>query len=117
MSTGDAIKGALGIEKAKRKLAARLGVDVYSRNQDLQQELDRVASAMAGGGLALDVGTTPIGMSLTVIGVNQTVESLINDSSADDLRKWNEQKLSVLGADRDLIRHVVPDFRSLSSQA
>ena len=106
-STGDAIKGVLGIEKAKRKLAARLGVDIYSRNPDLQQELDRVASAMAGGGLALDVGTIPIGgavgMSLTAIGVNQTVESLINDSSADDLRKWNEQKLSALGADRDLI--------------
>jgi hypothetical protein len=108
VSTGDAIKGALGIEKAKRKLAARLGVDVYSRNQDLQQELDRVASAMAGGGLALDVGTMPIGgavgTSLTVIGVNQTVEGLINDSSAGDLRKWNEQKLSELGADRDLVR-------------
>ena len=108
VSTGDAIKGVLGIEKAKGKLAARLGVDVYSRNPDLQQELDRVASAMAGGGLALDVGTMPIGgavgMSLTAIGVNQTVESLINDSSPDDLRKWNEQKLSALGADRDLIR-------------
>ncbi|MBV8276405.1 MAG: hypothetical protein JO170_14255, partial [Verrucomicrobia bacterium] len=31
-STGEAIKGVLGVEKAKRELAARLGVDVYSRN-------------------------------------------------------------------------------------
>jgi hypothetical protein len=107
-STGEAIKGVLGVEKAKRELAARLGVDVYSRNQVLQQELDRVASAMAGGGLALNIGTMPIGgpigMGLTVVGVDQTVQSLINNSSPDDLRKWNEQKLSALGASSDLIR-------------
>jgi hypothetical protein len=107
-STGEAIKGVLGVEKAKRELAARLGVDVYSRNQVLQQELDRVASAMAGGGLALNIGTMPIGgpigMGLTVVGVDQTVQSLINNSSPDDLRKWNEQKLSALGANSDLIR-------------
>ena len=107
-STGEAIKGVLGVEKAKRELAARLGVDVYSRNQVLQQELDRVASAMAGGGLALNIGTMPIGgpvgMGLTVVGVDQTVQSLINNSSPDDLRKWNEQKLSALGASSDLTR-------------
>ena len=107
-STGEAIKGVLGVEKAKRELAARLGVDVYSRNQVLQQELDRVSSAMAGGGLALNIGTMPIGgpvgMGLTVVGVDQTVQSLINNSSPDDLRKWNEQKLSALGASSDLTR-------------
>jgi hypothetical protein len=88
-------------------LATRLGVDVYSRNLALQQELNRVASAMAGGGLALDVGTMPIGgaagMGLTIIGVDQTVESLINDSSPDDLRNWADQRLSALGANRDTI--------------
>lgn len=107
-STGEAIKGFLGVEKAKRELAVRLGVDVYSRNQVLQQDLDRVASAMAGGGLAINIGTMPIGgpvgIGLTVVGVDQTVQSLINSSSPDDLRKWNEQKLSALGADPDLIR-------------
>jgi hypothetical protein len=106
-STGETIKGFLGVEQAKRELALRLGVDVYSRNQVLQQELDRVASAMAGGGLALNIGTMPIGgavgIGLTVVGVDQTVQSLINNSSADDLRKWNEQKLSALGANSDLM--------------
>jgi hypothetical protein len=43
-------------------------------------------------------------MGLTVVGVDQTVQSLINNSSPDDLRKWNEQKLSALGASSDLIR-------------
>ena len=104
-SAGEAVKGFLGIDEQKRKLAARLGVDVYSRNQALQKELDRVASAMAGGGLALNIGTMPIGgavgIGLTAIGIEQTVDSLINESSPDDLRKWNEENLARLGAKPD----------------
>jgi hypothetical protein len=105
-SAGEAVKGFLGVDEEKRKLAAHLGVDVYSRNQALQEELNRVASATAGGGLAFDIGTLPIGgaagIGLTVIGIEQTVNSLINDSSPDSLRNWNEQTLLKLGANRDL---------------
>jgi len=83
-SVGETVKGFLGVDEEKRKLAARLGVDVYSRNQALQEELDRVAKATAGGGLAFDIGTLPVGgaagIGLTLIGVQQTVDSLINDS-------------------------------------
>jgi hypothetical protein len=106
-SPGETIKGFLGVDDEKRKLAARLGVDVYSRNQALQDELDRIAKATAGGGLAFDIGTLPVGgaasIGLTVIGIEQTVDSLINDSSSDSLRKWNEENLLRLGANRDLI--------------
>jgi hypothetical protein len=106
-SPGETVKGFLGVDQAKRKLAARLGVDVYSRNQALQDELDRLASAVAGGGLAFDIGTLPIGgavgIGLTVIGIQQTVDSLINDSSPNSLRNWNEQNLIKLGANRDLV--------------
>jgi hypothetical protein len=101
----------LGVEAEKRKLAERLGVDVYSRNQALQNELDRVASAIAAGGLVLDIGTIPIGgavgIALTTIGIEQTVDKLINESSPDDLRKWNEQTLSELGASSDLIAQFI----------
>jgi hypothetical protein len=62
---------------------------------------------MAGGGLALNIGTMPIGgavgFGLTAIGIEQTVNSLINESSPDDLRKWNEQNLTKLGAKPELI--------------
>jgi len=106
-SAGETVSGFLGIDEAKRKLAARLGVDVYSRNEALQKELNRVASAMAGGGLAFNIGTMPIGgaigLGLTAIGIERTVDSLINESSADDLRKWNEQSLTKLGAKPDVI--------------
>jgi len=60
-SPGDTIKGLLGVDDEKRKLPARLCVDVYSRNQALQDELDRVTKATAGGGLAFDIGTLPVG--------------------------------------------------------
>jgi hypothetical protein len=106
-SPGETVKGSLGFDKAKRKLAARVGVDVYSRNQVLQDELDRLATAAAGGGLAFDIGTLPIGgavgVGLTVIGVQQTIDSLTNDSSAMSLRDWNEQNLIKLGANLDLV--------------
>ncbi len=106
-SPGETVKGFLGVDEEKRKLAARLGVDVYSRNQALQEELDRVASAAAGGGLAFDIGTLPVGaaagIGLTVIGIEQTVDSLISDWPPDSLRKWNEQNLLKLGANRNLI--------------
>jgi hypothetical protein len=105
-SAGQTIKGFLGVDDEKRKLAARLGVDVYSRNQTLQDELNRVASASAGGGLAFDIGTLPIGgavgIGLTIIGIQQTVDSLINNSSPDSLRRWNEDTLAKLGANPDL---------------
>jgi len=105
-SAGETVKGLLGVDAEKRKLAAHLGVDVYSRNQTLQEELNRVASATAGGGLAFDIGTLPIGgavgIGLTVIGIQQTVDSLINNSSPDSVRKWNEQTLAKLGASPDL---------------
>src|SRR5580692_3681369 len=58
-SPGETVKGFLGVDDEKRKLATRLGVDVYSPNQALQDELDRVAKATAGGGLAFDIGTLP----------------------------------------------------------
>jgi hypothetical protein len=62
---------------------------------------------MVGGGLALNIGTKPIGgavgIGLTAIGIEQTVDSLINESSPEDLRKWNEQNLTKLGAKPDLI--------------
>jgi hypothetical protein len=60
---------------------------------------------MTGGGLALNIGTMPIGgavgIGLTAIGIEQTVDSLINESSPDDLRKWNEENLARLGAKPD----------------
>jgi hypothetical protein len=44
-----------------------------------------------------------VGFGLTAIGIEKTVDSLINESSPDDLRKWNEENLTKLGAKPDVI--------------
>src|SRR5260221_9957489 len=60
-----------------------------------------------GSRRAFEFGTLPVGggvgVRLKVIGIEQTVDSLINELSPDSLRKWNEQNLSKLSANRDLI--------------
>ncbi len=100
------LKDLLGVTKAKVQLAAKLGVDPYSTNQELQQELTGVARAMAGGGLAVDLGssvaTGGAGVALTVIGANQTLQDVLTNSTPEDLRILNRKKLFALGVDRPL---------------
>jgi hypothetical protein len=55
------VQGITGVEKAKIKLAAKLGVSPYSTNQELQEQLTNTARAMAGGGLVLNLATGAIG--------------------------------------------------------
>ncbi|MBV9491862.1 MAG: hypothetical protein JO069_19375 [Verrucomicrobia bacterium] len=100
------LAGALGLSDAKRKLAAQLGVDVYSANETLQAELERVARAQALGGLALDVGsffvTGAASVALTAVGISQTVEDLVRTSTPEELRRRNRQQLLALGATEDV---------------
>jgi len=62
------VKDLIGFNTVKRRLASELGVDVYSSNPLLQQELDDVAWSMFAGGAVIDVALTaaPLVASLTV---------------------------------------------------
>ena len=62
------IKDLIGFNTVKRRLASELGVDVYSSNQLLQQEIDDVAWSMFAGGAVIDVALTaaPLAASLAV---------------------------------------------------
>ena len=99
------LKGLTGVSKAKAKLAFTLGVDPYSTNQELQEQLTKVARAQAGGGFALDIATMPIGgpagSVLTVLDVNTNIQQTIAESSPDDLRIRNRKKLFALGVNRE----------------
>ncbi len=55
------LKGLTGVSKAKAQLAGKLGINPYTTNQELQNELTGVARAIAGGGLALNIATGAIG--------------------------------------------------------
>lgn len=93
----------------KRDLAKKLGVDVYSRNEDLQKRLDSMAKARMGGRGAVAVATffVPVGLVasavMTVSGINSAADELVNDSDRADLYKLNEKALLVMGFSQDQV--------------
>jgi hypothetical protein len=96
----------LNVSDAKRKMAYDLGVDVYSSNRVLQNELESLSKAQALGSLGVSAaipygGGTVVGMSR----MSQTageVNRLIRDESPSGLRNLNERKLQAMGVDRSL---------------
>lgn len=100
------LKGILGVTTAKVKLAAQLGVSPYSTNEELQRELTNTARAMAGGGFVVNAAASAAsggaGVALTAVGASQTLTNTLENSTPDDLRLLNRQKLLALGADRAL---------------
>jgi hypothetical protein len=54
---GQAAKSAAGFDQAKLETARQLGVDPYSDNRRLQEEMEKVTWAFFAGGLPLRIGT------------------------------------------------------------
>jgi hypothetical protein len=100
------VQDITGVEKAKVKLAAKLGVSPYSTNQELQEQLTNTARAMAGGGLVLNLATGmvsgPVGGALTVVSVNQTLQNALLNSTPEELHALNRKKLIALGVSRGI---------------
>lgn len=92
----------LGVRKKKAELALQLGVSAYSSNQELQHELNQTARAMAAGALLVNVaGMTLDGgaaAALSVIGVNQTLQETLINSTPEDLQAADRAHLLKLGA-------------------
>lgn len=101
---GSPLAGITGVSKAKAQIAAKLGVSPYTTNEELQRELTANAQAVAGGGLLLSATTSlatgGVGTALTAVGVNQTLQDTLVNSTPDDLRILNRKKLFALGLDR-----------------
>lgn len=104
---GDSVgQQLLNVSDAKRKIAYDLGVDVYSSNRVLQNELESLSKAQALGSLGVSVaipygGGTVVGLSR----MSQTageVNRLLRDESPSGLRNLNERKLQAMGVDRSL---------------
>ncbi|HOW58213.1 MAG TPA: hypothetical protein PLO78_00650 [Candidatus Omnitrophota bacterium] len=97
-SAGDSFLGS-----TKRDLAKKLGVDVYSRNEELQKRLNSMAKARMGGRGVVAVATffMPVGLLasavVTVSSINSAADQLVNDNDKADLYKLNEKALLVLG--------------------
>ncbi len=110
---GNAISG---YDKAKREYAAQFGVDPYSLNQALHEELDRIARAASGGSM---VGTVfkaliPGGVGAIIAATNLThsLNELVTASSEVELRIINREKLAKMGIDAALIERFLDDSRA-----
>ncbi|MBK1880913.1 hypothetical protein JIN85_00720 [Luteolibacter pohnpeiensis] len=67
---GTAAKNAAGFDKAKLDTAKQLGVDPYTDNLRLQDEMDKVTWAFFAGGLPLRIGATVLSAGVAVAATN-----------------------------------------------
>ena len=67
---GNTAKNVAGFDKAKLDTARQLGVDPYSDNVRLQEEMDKVTWAFFAGGLPLRVGAAVISAGVTLTATN-----------------------------------------------
>ena len=67
---GNAAKNAAGFDKAKLDTAKQLGVDPYSDNARLQEEMEKVTWAFFAGGLPLRVGAAVVSAGVAVAATN-----------------------------------------------
>lgn len=96
----------VGYAKAKREVAHRFGVDVYSSNTVLQDHLTRISEAnywggMAMGGVSALVPGAP-GLFLTVTGTSRLLNDVIATTPPTDLRQLNREKLTAMNVDPSL---------------
>lgn len=96
-------KGDGFLSSTKRELAKKLGVDVYSRNPNLQARLDSMAKSRMGGRGIVAVATffVPVGLIasavMTVSNINNAADELVNDKDRADLFRMNRDALLALG--------------------
>lgn len=97
----------IGVSKSKGAVASKYGVNVYSRNKKLQEELDRLGQADYLGGLGVGVATSFVpgvgGLVLTTSGTARLLNEAINTTPASQLWLQNKNKLLAMGMDTDTV--------------
>jgi len=105
-SEDDTTKQLLKVSGCKRQYAAKLNVDVYSSNPELQKALNSVGWACAAGGLTLSVLTFPISnpavKATMQMGTAQNLSNVIADTPPSRLRILASEKLKEMGISEEL---------------
>lgn len=99
-SAGELSKRHLGYDSAKRKWAQRLGVDPYSSNLALQEELGRISWASSLGDFAGDFAMP----ASEVVSYAGKAQELVWEKSPYQLERENEQRLKKANVSKELIR-------------
>ncbi len=117
------LEQTVGFSNAKRQVAYRYKVDVYSRNPILQEHLNRIAWAEYAGGFTLGVATLPLGgvagVTLSVSGTARLLGEVIATTPPAELKLQNRAKLAEMGIDENLADLFVqnPHFTPLQQTA
>lgn len=102
---GGAAKNAAGFDKAKLDTAKQLGVDPYSDNPRLQEEMDKVTWAFFAGGLPLRVGAAVASAGVAVAATNMV--GIPEDTYAltsSELELRDGRSLSAMGVSDDDVK-------------
>ena len=95
----------LGFSALKRKVAYKLGIDVYTANQTLQKEINDVSYASFAGGLAFKGAMIPVsipamaGKALSAIQYTRQANQIMRDMTPEDLRMRNRKALKDMWAE------------------
>ncbi|HEY7165987.1 MAG TPA: hypothetical protein VIB79_15570 [Candidatus Binatia bacterium] len=96
-------KDLVGFTNYKREYAYDLGVDVYSRNQALQDRLDEISWVAWAGGLTVSAALAAVpggaGIAMTAIGTTRLTTAIFKTTPPADLRRMNTEKLNGMGID------------------
>lgn len=107
---GNAAKSAAGFDQAKLECARQLGVDPYSDNPRLQEEMEKVTWAFFAGGLPLRIGAMAASggasAALTATKVLGLPED-IYDITPAELALRDRESLEAMGVDAATIDAVV----------
>jgi len=97
----------IGKSKSKGDIATKYGVNVYSTNPILQEELDRLAWADYLGGIGVGLAQSAIpgvgGLLLSTSGTARLLNEVINSTPASELWVRNRDKLVVMGVNPDTV--------------
>jgi hypothetical protein len=107
-SQDSTVKAMLGVSSYKREMAAKLGVDVYSSNPILQDELNSVGWTGAMGHLTVSAALAPIGgaavMAVSATRTAQQVRDFLKDAPPARLRQMNEEKLLAMEVSQEVTK-------------
>jgi len=95
---GNALKSAAGFDTARLETAKQLGIDPYSDNVRLQEEIDKVTWAFFAGGLPLRIGASVASAGVAVaatqmLGIPEDVYAL----TRGELELRDERALAAIG--------------------
>ena len=103
---GSRMASLLGYEKAKRDIGYKFGVDVYTDNKILQDELNNLSGSSGTGTLVMSGLLMAVpggaGIAVSVTGGTELMENVMHDKAPADLRKMNREKLAAMGVSQDI---------------